>query len=39
MINFVEELPTEWKPKWDLLLQKAGRTQESLASMFAFISS
>ena len=32
MINFVEELPKEWEPKWTLIKADAGRAWVSLPS-------
>jgi len=34
MIDFVENLPVEWQPQWELIQKSAGRIPEKLASMF-----
>jgi hypothetical protein len=39
MIDFVEELPAEWQPQWELIQKTAGRMPENLASMFALLHS
>jgi len=33
MIHFVEDLPTEWQPQWELMKQKAGRQWEDIPGM------
>jgi hypothetical protein len=37
MINFVEELPKEWEPKWTLIKAGAGRVWDSLPSTSCLI--
>jgi hypothetical protein len=34
MIDFVEQLPVEWQPQWEVI-QTTGRMQENIASTFA----
>jgi hypothetical protein len=37
MINFVEELPKEWEPKWTQIKADAGRVWVSLPGMSLLI--
>jgi serine/threonine-protein kinase SRPK3 len=34
MINFVEELPTEWQPKWELMKKNPRHKRKYIPGMF-----
>ena len=33
MIHFVEELPSEWRPKWERMKKSAGRERNDIPGM------